>query len=297
MRRDLRMQRAGALAEYCSSAAATTAADSGTGSHGNGALEPAAHVSPGCVPAAETARGIETPHAPVPQQNTMTLLAHDIRTPLNTIRVVCDLLAKHADPAEERTAEYLDLIRHSVGQIGGMLDEMLEIGSPGTRGDAAGSTHSVVAAVLTEVVHDQRPLAALNNVALDMTLPGPECQVLMDRAAVRQVVANLITNAIRFTAPGGRVHVLAQPIGNEIWLVVTDTGRGIAEDELPHVFDRCWHQQRHAGTSAGLGLSLVKSLVETHGGRVAAVSRVGAGSVFTVILPAVVQQALPAGVQ
>jgi two-component system sensor histidine kinase BaeS len=111
-----------------------------------------------------------------------------------------------------------------------------------------------------------------------------------DPVRLRQIVDNLVTNAIRHTGPNGVVRVVSRLATNSTVIAVSDTGSGIAAEDLPHVFDRFWRAEksrsRQTGGS-GLGLAIVRKLVEAHGGTVTAESVLGEGSRFTVRLPAV----------
>jgi signal transduction histidine kinase len=108
-----------------------------------------------------------------------------------------------------------------------------------------------------------------------------------DERKVNQVVFNLLSNAVKFTPDGGRVDVSARSIDNQVEVVVRDTGVGIAEEDLPHVFDefRQVGQDAMKAGGTGLGLALTKRLVDLHGGRIRAESAVGVGSTFAFTLP------------
>ena len=109
-----------------------------------------------------------------------------------------------------------------------------------------------------------------------------------DPVRLRQVIGNLVTNALRFTPPGGTVRLEGRRDGTDVVIDVIDTGTGISPEDLPKVFDRFWRAEqsrnRHTGGS-GLGLAIVRSLVEAHHGQVTATSALGEGSTFTVRLP------------
>jgi signal transduction histidine kinase len=138
----------------------------------------------------------------------------------------------------------------------------------------------VVARALDEL-HPQAEDAA---VALTTTTSGADFSVLGDEAGLMRVVVNLVGNAVKFTPRGGSVLAQVRDWGAEVELRVTDTGVGIAAADLPHIFDP--YRQAHTGRKgSGLGLAVVKGLVESHGGRVTVESEPGKGSGFTVTLP------------
>lgn len=100
-----------------------------------------------------------------------------------------------------------------------------------------------------------------------------------------QVFGNLIGNAIKFTGKGGSIRVGAQLGAGEVLFFVTDSGRGIEPNELPHVFDRFWQARRTARLGTGLGLAIAKALVEAHGGQIWAESTLGEGTTFFFTIP------------
>jgi two-component system sensor histidine kinase BaeS len=121
-------------------------------------------------------------------------------------------------------------------------------------------------------------------IALERQLAPAEIQG--DPRRLHQVITNLLTNALKFTAPGGNVTVSARPAGTDAVLTVTDTGTGIPEDELPRIFDRFWRGQRASHTSgSGIGLAIAAELALAHGGRLTASSQLGSGTQMTLTLP------------
>jgi len=127
--------------------------------------------------------------------------------------------------------------------------------------------------------------------AVGVTLAAEDGDVELsaDPVRLRQVVDNLVTNAVRHTGTGGSVRLRGFTDGTDVVLEVRDTGSGIATEDLPHVFDRFWRAEksrsRQTGGS-GLGLAIVRKLVEAHGGKVEVASELGVGTVFRVRLPA-----------
>jgi signal transduction histidine kinase len=127
---------------------------------------------------------------------------------------------------------------------------------------------------------------------LTLSMPTLENAVVMgDRTRLRQLLLNLVTNAIKYTPRGGRVDVaVARRAADEISISVRDTGIGIAASDLPHVFDRFWRADRVRSRASerggfGLGLAISQWIVQAHGGSLTVQSRLGRGSVFTVVLP------------
>jgi two-component system sensor histidine kinase BaeS len=133
-------------------------------------------------------------------------------------------------------------------------------------------------------------VAEAAGVALTAGASGP-VDVVADPDRLRQVLGNLIRNAIAATAPGGRVELLAGMSGDRATAGVRDTGRGVAPEDLPHLFDRLWRADRartgtaRDGGGSGLGLAIARQIVADHGGTIDVTSAVGVGTTVTVSLP------------
>jgi signal transduction histidine kinase len=140
-------------------------------------------------------------------------------------------------------------------------------------------------AVIADAAQAQATLAASASLDLRLDAPKELPDVLADRQRILQVFENLVGNAIKFTGPGGLITVGAEPANGQVLFWVADTGAGIAADQLPHVFERLW-QGKAAGQGAGLGLPIVRGIVEAHGGRVWVESTAGEGSTFFFTIPA-----------
>ena len=130
-----------------------------------------------------------------------------------------------------------------------------------------------------------RPRADRAGIGLDVQAAAPVPEVDVDQVRIGEVLANLLTNAIRHTPRGGAVRVLVSPAPAGVAFAVSDTGPGIDARDLPHVFDRFVKSADSGG--AGLGLAIARSLVEAHGGRITAESAPGAGTTMRFLLPAV----------
>jgi len=141
------------------------------------------------------------------------------------------------------------------------------------------------AQVVDESLEMERPLAAGASLELQTELSPDLPDVSADHDRLLQVFENLIGNAIKFSAPGGRITVGAARRDGEVLFRVADTGGGIGAEQLPHVFDRFWQAQPSGRRGAGLGLPIVKGIIEAHGGRVWVESAPGRGSTFWFTIP------------
>jgi signal transduction histidine kinase len=149
--------------------------------------------------------------------------------------------------------------------------------------------------LLCDVLETQQALALSRGLELRLDPASEDLQVWADYERLLQVFENLIGNAAKFTAKGGRIMVGARLVGGEVQFSVADTGAGIAAADLPHLFERFWQLRKNERNGAGLGLAIVKGLVEAHGGRIRVESTPGVGSTFSFSVPVLAssQRAFP----
>ena len=217
----------------------------------------------------------------------LAVLSHELRTPLNAVLGWVRMLREGGMEVTEQERAFEVIERNARAQIQ-LIEDLLDISRI-----ASGKLHFDVRAVRMEpliagVVDALQPTAAAKKIELhtDIAPGGP---VMADPERLAQVLWNLVGNALKFTRPGGRVDIRLTRDAQHVTVAVSDTGEGISKDVLPFVFDR--FRQGESGTTRrfgglGLGLTLVKHLVEAHGGTVSAESAGrGTGSTFTVRLP------------
>jgi signal transduction histidine kinase len=130
-----------------------------------------------------------------------------------------------------------------------------------------------------------RPMAAERDIALETAVIDREVRLHVDRARIQQVLGNLLGNALKFTNPHGRVVLEGSIEGGEAVFRVEDTGPGIPEDRLPHLFEQFWQGDSKDRRGVGLGLAICKAIVIAHGGVIDVESTVGQGSIFSVRVP------------
>jgi CheY-like chemotaxis protein len=218
----------------------------------------------------------------------LTAVSHEIRTPLNVILGWARMLESKLLPPE-RAEHAIAAIGRSASALAHMIDDLLDT-SRILKGAIRLSLRPVdLAAVAQEALDTVRPLAATKNLHVTLDAVAGSRTISGDPDRLQQVIWNLLANAIKFTSDGGRVNVCIESANDHLELRVVDTGCGISPDFLPHVFERYRQAadattQRHTGL--GLGLGIVRQLVELHGGTVHAASPgVGHGATFTVRLP------------
>ena len=213
-------------------------------------------------------------------------VSHELRTPLHSILVAAELVS---DPmfgplSEERARDLGATIQGSGRHLLGLIDDMVDL----ARIEAGRIDLRIVklplAPLLHEIHHQILPLAREKGVALEC-----ECEsdliISADPLRIRQVLVNLLANAVKFTEPGGRVWVDAHRTTTTVEIAVHDTGVGIRHEDLAHIFEPFDQVSEVIAPGAGLGLAIARRLVELHGGRLTVTSTHGTGSTFTVSLP------------
>jgi signal transduction histidine kinase len=211
-------------------------------------------------------------------------VAHDLRTPLTRLRGHAETaLAGPADVAAYRAA--LEDTVEETDRIGEMLTTLMDISEAQTGAMRLARTSVSAAALVDETIDLYAEVAEARQVTVASDVPAG-LTLMADSNRLRQVLANVLDNAIKYTPPGGRIRLEAEAVGETIELRVTDTGVGIPPGELPRIWDRLFRGDRsRSERGIGLGLSLVKAIVEAHGGSVAVASTVGQGSTFTLRFP------------
>jgi signal transduction histidine kinase len=218
----------------------------------------------------------------------LAMLAHELRNPLAALAHAGQfLLAGAAAPA--LSLQMLAVIDRQVRQLSRLVDDLLDV-SRFSRGSIELRMAPVeLAAIVDGAVETTRPLIEARGHRLEVALGTDPLWLEADATRLEQVIANLLSNAAKFTPPGGRLAITARREGGEVALAVRDDGAGIAPELLPRIFDLFMQEDRSLARShggLGIGLTLVRSLVERHGGRVAAASGgAGLGSEITVWLP------------
>jgi len=212
--------------------------------------------------------------------------SHELRTPLTVLRGELENLTHDTRSAPDQQ-ERLGSLLEEVERLSKIVERLFAL----SRLDAGQAQTEWVAFDLGELARntaDQMSLLAEDKNVSVTCDSAPRVPVKGDRARVKQVIVNLLDNAIKYTAEGGAVHVRVGTANGHAVLEVTDTGMGIPSEAVPHVFDRFFrvdHTRSEASGGAGLGLSIVKSICSAHGGEVEVESAIGRGSRFRVKLP------------
>jgi signal transduction histidine kinase len=223
------------------------------------------------------------------QQQFIADVSHELRTPLTVMRGSLEVALEEDRPAEE----YREAIGNALLEVRHLtrLSQNLLFLARGQAGRVTLSfANADLGKFISEVTRDLLPAVTDKRLELSVDLPEESARTFIDADRMRQVLHNLLENAIRYTNPGGKIQLRLSSTPREARIEVSDTGIGIPEQHLPFVFERFFRTDRarhaHPGGS-GLGLSIVRWIVEAHKGTVSVTSRVGEGTTFTITLPLV----------
>jgi signal transduction histidine kinase len=215
------------------------------------------------------------------------LVSHELRTPLTSIRGYVDLLLEGADTPPERRDAFLEIVDRNANRLLTLVDDLLFVTQIGAGKLVLERNKLELASVARECVAAAQPLAEERGIAFEVTEYASPL-VDADHSRLTQVLDNLISNALKFTPPGGRIELRIDCDDTTAHVEVTDTGIGIAKSDLPHMFSPFFRAASASSASipgTGLGLAISKGIVETHGGAISVRSEEGRGSTFRVELP------------
>jgi len=212
----------------------------------------------------------------------LSIVSHDLRSPLNAIVLACDAL--DADITEAERKRYVAAVRRAGQRAERLLRDLLDVSRIESGGLKLECRALSAKSLLDQTRSDHELLARDAGSTMTLEVPADTGQVFADRDRVLQVLANLVGNALKH-APGSPVTIGATPHADAVELWVADRGPGIPAEALPHVFDRFWQGRARRRSGAGLGLTIARGIVDAHGGQIRADSELGKGTRFTVRLP------------
>ncbi len=211
--------------------------------------------------------------------------SHELRTPLAAIRTECEVTLRRERPPDEYRASIRSVLEEAE-RLSRLAVRLLDL----SRSDAPGGLPLAreevrLDALARELCEGWAALAAERGIDLACEAPAA-APALGDRGRLRELLENLVDNALKYTDPGGRVAVRVRPENGWVALEVADTGRGIGPEHLPHVFERFYRADpARSGAGAGLGLAIAKAVAEAHGGSIGVESALRQGSLFRVRVP------------
>ena len=217
------------------------------------------------------------------RDDVLAIVSHDLRNPLNTIHMSTSfLLDVLSEPgAVAPLVPQLQLIRRATARGNALIQDLLDVSRIESGTLAVEPTLTSAAALLNDAVIELEPLFGAKRIRFEHEWIGDDADVPADRGRIAQVFSNLVGNAVKFTPVEGVVSLTGKRVGSEVEFVVTNSGAGIAPDHIPHLFDRFWKATKGSRTGAGLGLFIVKGIVESHGGAVEVTSSPEEGTRFS----------------
>jgi two-component system phosphate regulon sensor histidine kinase PhoR len=209
-------------------------------------------------------------------------ISHEFRTPLAGIKAMVETLHGGAIDDKKAAGDFLSRIDSEVDRLTQLVAELAELSRIETGRAELKLEPLNLNDLVREVTAQLSPQAERQKLTVVRELAADLPPVPADAARVKQVVLNLLHNAIKFTEPGGKIMVSTRKEGDSVTVVIADTGRGIASDDLPHVFERFYKGDKaRGGEGTGLGLAIAKHIIEAHGGNIRVESEEGRGSTFS----------------
>ena len=220
----------------------------------------------------------------------VSMVSHELKAPLASIKAYVEMLLDGEAKNEAASREFLQTIAHEADRLNRLIQNILNLSRLESGLVPVNKTDLAITEILREVVDVIAPQAAQKTVRVEADLAPVFFRVRADRDMIYQAVLNVVSNAVKYTPAQGRVRISTYLEDGSVVVDVSDTGYGIPEDEIAKVFEKFYRARgsRHEATGTGLGLPLVRHIVETvHGGRVVVESEVGKGTTFRLHLPAV----------
>lgn len=213
--------------------------------------------------------------------------SHDLKNPLSSIIMSVALLRRYLVIGDERANEKIDDIEHAAIYMRDLICNLLDLARL-EMGVALVKDKVSLSQLLTTSMKYMESLATEKRIALQLQQPDHDVGVPCDAFQINQVLQNLMSNALKYTAEGGSVEVSTHTDDRYVYVHVADTGFGIPEPDMPHLFEKFYRvntSEHRAPVGTGLGLSIVQEIVQQHGGEITVQSRLGSGTTFTFSLP------------
>ncbi|MFL5570562.1 MAG: ATP-binding protein [Gemmatimonadaceae bacterium] len=213
------------------------------------------------------------------------VVSHDLRNPVAAVKMLSRTLLRNPQNGGAQAHESIELIAQAAEQMDALIRDLLDVNRLDSGKLAIEAAPVDASVLLTDSLLTLRPLVEGKGIKLDLQIEAGLPKVMADRERIQQTLSNLVGNAIKFSAPGTKIAVMARRHSLGVVISVVDNGKGITPDHLPRVFDRYWQSSRTDRQGAGLGLAIAKGIVETHGGSIWIESKPGEGTTASFTLP------------
>jgi signal transduction histidine kinase len=216
----------------------------------------------------------------------ISAMLHEMRTPLHSISGFARLMLQDDVPDTMTRQEFLSILVQQSDTLNNLLDDLAENLNAGSRGFEINKAAVSPNELINDVIHSVRNIALEKNILIGSAIPDSLPDVEADEARIKQVLNNLIDNALKFNEGDSTVIIKARVLENELMILVEDHGIGIPEGEAQTIFDEYYRASNHGDREGqGIGLNICKQIVESHGGRIHVESVEGEGSTFGFTLP------------
>lgn len=218
----------------------------------------------------------------------VSTVSHEMRTPLTSVKGYLELMLEEEESLADKQRHHLLVIKNNVDRLVNLLNQVLEMSRIASSSLPLNPQILDVASLLSELREALSPEFEAAGVALEVEILALDSSLVCDRDCLTRILANLLSNACKYTPSGGRTLVRAWPSRGFMVLEVADNGVGIPDEEQPRLFSKFFRgtsSRLRGSRGSGLGLAITKSLVELMGGEISFASKAGYGSTFTVQLP------------
>ncbi len=215
-------------------------------------------------------------------------VSHDLRSPLASIQGYLEtILQKEPSIKPEERSKYYEIVLRNTKKLGTLIEELFELSKFDAQDVQPDMEQVSMAELAQDLVQQFKPLAEQKGITLKAVLPDePSNLVYADIALMERAISNLIDNALKHTPEGGTVSIVSKNDDNNVSFTISDTGKGIAEENIQRIFDRFYQEDpsRTVGSGAGLGLSIAQKILELHGSKLSVESGSGKGTSFSFVL-------------
>ncbi len=219
----------------------------------------------------------------------VAVVSHDLKNPLAAIQVHAGLILRAVSSEEggpwRRVQSSMERIQRSTERMNTLIRDLLDLAKIEAGRFTVSTRPEPIESLMEECLEILTPLAEQKHIRLTHSVSASNLLVTADRERIFQVLSNILGNAIKFTPEQGAIHLTVNPEEDTIRFAIRDTGPGIPREQLPQLFNRYWQARKQESKGAGLGLYIVKGIIEAHGGRVWVDSEEGRGSTFYFTLP------------
>jgi len=221
------------------------------------------------------------------KSNFLSNISHELRTPLTSIKGFTKTILSEKDMAEETREEFMNNIKEDAEKLTLLINRLLDLSRIEIGKLKINKKEMNLTEAVSEAINSFKTDARIKELILNIDLPDKQLLINADPENIKEAIGQLLDNAIKYTANKGNIYISVKDQEDEIIVSISDTGAGIPWDEIPYIFDRFYKVERPAEQvgGIGMGLALVKSIVEAHGGKVSVESEVRKGSKFSFTLP------------